>query len=415
MKYSVLGIKSTLIVSVVAVVVLPVLLVFNSCSSSFSNRLVEQMGNASNNPPGGGDGPGPGPGTPGEGIAANYPLDGGIESDPMVIFAEDFESGDLDSLLDRWSDTKNEGGMSLASDSPVASQGSRALQMTRLGGNDTGGHVRKRLEQINAASNDKLHLRYYIKLDDYVLGQKSDGRGGFYTSYLQGSHHHTGGGLSGVNHNCNWGMGRAGIRPTGGSYTPSCPGDSNHPIYDNRFSARLEMRTEDNMDDHAFRNDRMDFYNYWMGMHHNASSPQYYGNSFVGDYGLQYNRQEWVCVEYMVKLNNPVSAKNGEIKLWINGRLVTHLYEGNPQGKWLHSAFLPLNGSAYIWNQENWTYSMNQVSVTPFEGFQWRDNEVLKLNIVSLAYYVTKDTQGNGRVWYDNVVVAKDYIGPISQ
>lgn len=216
-----------------------------------------------------------------------------------------------------------------------------------------------------------------------------------------------------MNHNCSWGMGRAGIRPTGGNFTPSCPSDSNSPIYDNRFSVRLEMRTEDNLDQYGFRNDRMEFYNYWMGMHHNASSPEYYGNSFVGDYGMQYKRQEWVCVEIMVKMNNPVSSRNGELKLWINGQLISHHYEGYPEGKWLHSAFLPTGSTAYEWNQANWSYSMNQIAIAPFEGFQWRDNEVLKLNVMSLAYYVTKDTQGNGRVWYDNVVLATDYIGPV--
>ena len=55
------------------------------------------------------------------------------------------------------------------------------------------------------------------------------------------------------------------------------------------------------------------------------------------------------------------------------------------------------------------------MSLAPFEGFQWRDSETLKLNTISLAYYVTKDLQGNARVWYDNVVLATEYIGPIAR
>ncbi len=113
-------------------------------------------------------------------IASAYPDDNGIEADPDVIFAEDFESGSLESLLERWSSTKNESGMSLASESPAASSGSRALQMTRLGGNDTGGNLSKRLGPIGEDHHDELYLRYYIKLDAAVMGSRDAPGGGLW-------------------------------------------------------------------------------------------------------------------------------------------------------------------------------------------------------------------------------------------
>ncbi len=386
--------------------IIPFLLVtlfYQNCSNGFMSDISNKSSHNGSGTSGNNQGH--------NGIASNYPLDDNIENDPNVIFAEDFDSGNLSSLLDRWHNTKNESGMSLAQDSPEPINGGRALQMTRLGGNDTGAHVKIRLGELGEANDDQLFLRYYIKLDDYVIND----------SGVQGSHHHTGGGISGKNHSCNWSMGRAGIRPTGGWSTPSCPSGcntedepANCSIYDNRFSVRLEARTETNLTDYGFRNDRWDFYNYWMGMHHNSSSPQYYGNSFLGDYDLQYERQEWTCVEVMVKMNNPVSASNGELKVWIDGVLIGHYYEGNPTGKWLHGTFLPETSSGYAWNNETWSYSMSQIDLAPFEGFRWRQDDRLMMNMVSLSYYVTQDTQGNARVWYDNVVVAKEYIGPIS-
>ena len=212
----------------------------------------------------------------------------------------------------------------------------------------------------------------------------------FYVKYFrEGTHHHSGGGISGVTHDSNWPMGMAGIRPTG----------------DDRFSVRAEIHGDD----------VIDYYSYWMGMHHNESLPEYYGNKFVGDYNLKFIRDRWTCVELMVKLNNPVTSNNGTMKLWIDGVLVSDLYEDNPIGKWLHGTFLPLGSSGYDYNQEHWSYSMNLVDIVPFEGFRWRSTEDLNINIVSIAYYVTKDPAGfAGKMWYDNVVVARDYIGPIA-
>jgi hypothetical protein len=51
----------------------------------------------------------------------------------------------------------------------------------------------------------------------------------------------------------------------------------------------------------------------------------------------------------------------------------------------------------------------------PFEGFQWRLDEALQLNWIWLLFYTTRNPPGIvGKVWFDHVVVAKSYIGPIS-
>ena len=50
----------------------------------------------------------------------------------------------------------------------------------------------------------------------------------------------------------------------------------------------------------------------------------------------------------------------------------------------------------------------------PFEGFRWRRDERLNLNFLWVLLYITKAPQDHvSKVWFDNIVVAKEYVGPI--
>ena len=57
---------------------------------------------------------------------------------------------------------------------------------------------------------------------------------------------------------------------------------------------------------------------------------------------------------------------------------------------------------------------------TSFEGFRWRTHPDLKVNFFWLLFYVTEyaaqqaDTTPNpvNRVWFDDIVVASEYVGP---
>jgi hypothetical protein len=50
----------------------------------------------------------------------------------------------------------------------------------------------------------------------------------------------------------------------------------------------------------------------------------------------------------------------------------------------------------------------------PFEGFQWRSTPELRLNFLWLLLYITDAPSGHiSRVWFDNIVVAREYIGPV--
>jgi hypothetical protein len=108
------------------------------------------------------------------------------------------------------------------------------------------------------------------------------------------------------------------------------------------------------------------------------------------------NTNKWYCVEFMIKLNEPVSSSNGELALWIDGRKIIHLGQGFPNGYWEKENFFPSTDNS------------------SFEGFQWRKDDNLKINYLWLLYYLTNGKSGKrDTVWFDDIVVATNYIGPI--
>ncbi len=97
----------------------------------------------------------------GYGLSAKYPGDKGIARDPAVLFAEDFENGDLRDLARRWEEMKDPHSrvMSLMTDVPPASSGEYSLRMEATLGENDGGHLYRRLPR----GVDQLFLRFYVK------------------------------------------------------------------------------------------------------------------------------------------------------------------------------------------------------------------------------------------------------------
>src|SRR5688500_7067978 len=87
---------------------------------------------------------GPTPSGAQAGLAKNYTGDGGIAIDGDVILAEAFD-GSLAEIVGRWTNSQNTAGMSLTTDVPSGSGGSRSLLMTSSGGANTGGQLYKKL------------------------------------------------------------------------------------------------------------------------------------------------------------------------------------------------------------------------------------------------------------------------------
>lgn len=291
-----------------------------------------------------------------QGLAREYPGDIGLADDPNVVFAESFEAESLDVVAARWESVQSAEIMSLSADVPPVSSGQRSLLMTHVGGRSTGGHLYRRL----LPGHDKLFLRFYVKFDPDCFP----------------IHHFVH--LGGYHPATPWPQGGAGTSPRG----------------DERFSTGVEPFGE---------RWRWDFYSYWMGMR-SAPGGQSWGNDFINDPALKVDRGRWICVELMMKMNDPPGESNGEQAIWIDGKpwikdgqLVSHLGPGFPRGKWVWDSFHPDPDAA------------------PFEGFRWRSSEELDLNFLWLLLYITKSPPGHvSRVWFDDIVVARRYIGPIS-
>ena len=200
---------------------------------------------------------------------------------------------------------------------------------------------------------ERLYVRYYVK---YASG---------------GTYHHAGAWLGGYNPPTSWPQGGAGQRPEGNE----------------RFTVGFEP---------AGPELRWDFYAYWMGMRPDGRGA-FWGNSFIQDASLRVRSDEWTCVEIMIEMNDPMDSTTGELAAWIDGVRVAHLGPGFPTGSWSGGLFMPAPGSE------------------PFEGFQWRNDPALAINFLWLQLYTTGDPPGHvGSMWFDQVVAATEYIGPIS-
>lgn len=264
-----------------------------------------------------------------------------------IIFSEDFELSTIPKIYANWDDRKNTKGMSLNSDVPKGSEGKQSIMMTYIAGENEGGHLFKKL----SGSYDSLFARFYVKF----LTRKSKIHhlvklGGYYPAvgYPQGF---------------------AGLKPKGNDF----------------FISGIETPISSNWD--------WGFYTYWMNM---IGSPgNYWGNTFRPEVPVEMAVDEWICVEFMLKMNDPVGESNGEQAFWINGKKILHLGKNFP--------LIDKGGN-----------SIESSGGTPFEGFQWRNDKKLKLNFFWLNYYMTKGNDGDiDQILFDDIIVSTEYIGPM--
>ena len=109
------------------------------------------------------------------GIAARYPLDSGIASDPAVIFADDFESyGSAANLTSKWSQAYHAANLRIATESANVFAGGKSVELTVP---RTSSEVSNTLLKSISPERDALFLRYYAKFDAgfNVVGSSHNG------------------------------------------------------------------------------------------------------------------------------------------------------------------------------------------------------------------------------------------------
>jgi len=98
---------------------------------------------------------------------------------------------------------------------------------------------------------------------------------------------------------------------------------------------------------------------------------------------------------------------DGELALWLDGKPVMHIAPGARRSRWTGMGF-----------------SLLEEGGEPFEGFRWRTNDQLKINFFWLLHYVTENAARQNhvakpnpinRVWFDDIVVSTEYVGPIQK
>lgn len=301
----------------------------------------------------------------GPGLSAKYPGDAGLARDPAVLLAEDFENGALDTLKKQWSDISNKDGKVLAfsKDVPPGSHGGRSIQMTATLAENTGGHLYTRLPR----PVDKAFARFYVKFPKD-------------TGYIHHFVH-----FGGYNPSTSWPQGGAGERPRG----------------DDRITVGIEPYGHYGKFPAP---GAWTFYTYWHEMKISGDR-KYWGNALDGPKPTAIPLDRWQCVEVMLQLNSAPDKADGELALWIDGKLETYLKKGVPRGPWDGQGFKTATSGG-----------------EPFEGFRWRKSNDLKINFFWLLYYITENAPRQNkvsnppptsRVWFDDIVVATEYIGPI--
>lgn len=267
----------------------------------------------------------------GSGFAAKLKADANAAAHPAVIFADNFEDGELGA---RW-DEKGAGEGKALSFAPVdvPECGKRAMKVEAVLGKNQGDGLTKWFEPA-----ESVFVRFYVRFDakcDYV--------------------HHF------VTLRANKGL-------RGGDKWSGFGGAGKKPAGDERFSTALEP-----WGDWAKLPPpgRWNFYSYWHGMEASRDG-KYWGNQFRPEPPATIAKERWICAEFMLKHNTP-DKPDGEQAMWIDGKLLGH-----------------------------------------WRGINWRKTEGLKANALTLESYVTDRWTKNpvNTVYFDNLIIAREYIGP---
>jgi predicted amidohydrolase len=276
------------------------------------------------------------------GIAARYSGDAGIANDPEVLFADNFESGDLK----KWDQQKR---AVMTDDKP--NSGRWCVQMPMQRGKNTGADAVKWF----MPGADAVYARFYVKFSpDY-----------------QYNHHFV---WLGANQRTNkWSaFGKAGLKPNGTYYSTGMEpwfawGKNPSPGEVNLYTYYLDMEPDPKM------------------------KGKYWGNGFfppgpgrgkaASEHRVIPPLNQWQCWEFMIQANTAADKADGKQAMWVDGKLIGE-----------------------------------------FTGIRWRNDMDLKVNCLWLEHYgydegdptkqYWKESQS---VWFDDVVVARRYIGLIQK
>ncbi len=104
----------------------------------------------------------------------------------------------------------------------------------------------------------------------------------------------------------------------------------------------------------------------------NTSIPNNFGPTFVPRPDITPELGRWYAYEVMLKANTP-GARDGRVTLWLDGNVIGD-----------------------------------------FPNLRLRDVDTLKIDRFNLSLHAGTNPSGPTHKWYDNVLAAKSYIGPMT-
>lgn len=103
-----------------------------------------------------------------------------------------------------------------------------------------------------------------------------------------------------------------------------------------------------------------------------SADPFDFGAEFVPREDVLPVLDQWYCYEYMVRANTP-GQRDGRIAVWVDG-----------------------------------------VLTADFPNLRFRDVESLRIDRFGLSFHIGSNPNGEAKKWFDNVVAATSYIGPVA-
>jgi len=286
------------------------------------------------------------------GIAAKYPGDVGIEKDPAILFADGFEDcANPADLRRKWSNSFGEASMRITEEPANRHAGKKALEfaMPQQRTPQSSG-----MQKVFTDEHDVLFLRFYSKFEkgfDYPL--KASCHNGVDIS----AHYYTNGATPGIRADGRNKFLVAFENEIGYRDKAPIPGPLNVYCY------HPEQRSD--YGDHFFPSGYVLPYSPQLG---NKGT---FGKDFVPRPDIVPKLDRWYCFECMVKANAP-GQRDGRIVLWVDGKLTAD-----------------------------------------FPNLRLRDVGTLKLERIGLGLYMADNALRVNKKWYDDVVAATSYIGPM--
>jgi hypothetical protein len=290
----------------------------------------------------------------GDGIAAKYPGDLGIEEDPAVVFADGFEAVQGDGFTtgerkksaggwnNRWDNVWH--GVRITEDPENVHTGAKAVEIVHEQPMSNGAD--RHFEQ----GFDTLHVRYYMKYHEEFPGC-----------------HHTGMCIL---------AGAPGVTLDVGSATAVVPDGRSHFV---ALLDTLPPRSDSgypppgNMNIYCYHMDQGRKFGdlfFPTGEVVPPENAKLLAEGFVPRPNLNAERGRWYCYEMMVQANTP-GKRDGRVAFWVDG-----------------------------------------VLAGDFPDLRFREVPELKPNHVILLSY-SSSVRPNQIHWYDDVVAATSYIGPM--